>query len=357
MKNILFICPNQFGYHTGTYYTIKLIASKYKISYIGFDEGNSKKDCEGVNILHINRTGNRFKDRHVFFREVRRNLKLVDYDFIFLNYFSFCSCVKFIAKSPINVDVRTSFIFKNPIKRFIANVLLTAEVRLFDNISAISSGLVKYLSLPSKTHILPLGAPRFSIFEKSFSEINCIYIGTFYDRNIPITIKGFSKFYNEYCSKIKMHYDIIGFGSEDEVNLLTDTINECIVNDNIVFHGSVRYPELEAYLRYSNVGVSYIPMKTYYNCQPPTKTYEYLLSGMAVLATGTNENKLVIDNSNGIIIGETIDNFYDGLVEIYENMKLYDSANIQKNADKYSWEMIIAENLIPFIEKLSKRRV
>lgn len=41
-------------------------------------------------------------------------------------------------------------------------------------------------------------------------------------------------------------------------------------------------------------------MTEYYDSQPPTKTFEYALSGLYVLATKTRENEKVITNDNGV---------------------------------------------------------
>lgn len=38
----------------------------------------------------------------------------------------------------------------------------------------------------------------------------------------------------------------------------------------------------------------YVPITDYYEYQPPTKTFEYVLSGLLCLATATSSNKEVI---------------------------------------------------------------
>lgn len=352
MKKILFICPNQFGYHTGTYFTIKLIEPLYKITYIGFDEGYKKINIDNVRLLHIPRSGNSFTDKQKIIKLARKEIKESNFNFIFLIYFPLCSFIRVFTRIPINVDVRTSYIFKNPLRRFVSNFILSIEVRLFKHITTISDGLKKYLFLPYRTKILPLGAPRFPLISKDFSKINCLYVGTFYNRNIQNTIKGFAKFFSEFGKDIKMKYDIIGFGNPEEISLIQQTIKDCQISENVFFHGSVRYPELENYFRTSNVGISYIPLTKYYDYQPPTKTFEYLLSGMVVIATVTNENKMIITQENGIIIDDSVEDFYNGLVKFYKNMAKYDSVQIQKNAEKFTWENIIQNITIPLIESI-----
>jgi len=42
----------------------------------------------------------------------------------------------------------------------------------------------------------------------------------------------------------------------------------------------------------------------YYDCQPATKTFEYILSGMVCIATSTYENKKLINNINGVLCND-----------------------------------------------------
>jgi glycosyltransferase involved in cell wall biosynthesis len=331
---------------------IKILSESYKVGYIGFFEGFESKSLENVNVIHVQRTKSYIGNRKHLFLKIKEEISKIKYSIIILNYFPLCSLMKFFINIPIIVDIRTSYILNNTLKRFFYNAFLSLETRCFSNISAISLGLVKYLYLPRRTHIIPLGAPEFPLQDKDFSELKLIYVGTFYDRNIPLTIKAFYKFYCEYSSKIHIQYDIIGFGSENEVMELKNAISETGLLNVIQYHGSIRYPELEIFLKKSNIGISYIPLTRYYDCQPPTKTYEYLLSGMAVLATATSENRKVITDETGITIGDTFEDFYNGLIKIYINRIKYNSRTIQENSKIFTWEKIVFENLEPFIKNI-----
>ena len=67
-------------------------------------------------------------------------------------------------------------------------------------------------------------------------------------------------------------------------------------------HGRIDYYKLKPFFDKCNVGVSYIPIRDYYQYQPPTKTFEYGLSGLVTIATETKSNQEVINNCNGILI-------------------------------------------------------
>jgi glycosyltransferase involved in cell wall biosynthesis len=249
------------------------------------------------------------------------------------------------------VEVLTAYISPNKIKRFFHNSLTSFESRLFRNVISTTEGMAKYLHLPKRTHIIPNGSESTAFIRKEFDSIRILYVGTFHNRNITNTIHAYARFFNEYNNQIKINYTIIGFGSKVETNEIITTINNLDMNNYIAYKGVIRRPELNEYFKNSNIGISYIPINTYFDHQAPLKAYEYLLSGLTVLATATKENAKIITKKNGIIIGDSVEDVYIGLKKIYNNRSLYNSESIQKDAQKYSWENIVRENMIPYIEK------
>jgi len=317
---------------------------------VGFDEGKEVLKYDRIKLIHLAGGSKELSNKIRFFLEVRKVLNHENYDFILVNYFIGCSIIRLFTRNKITIDIRTSYIFRNKFRRLLYNIILSCESRLFKNISVISEGLANYLHLPARCHILPLGAPLFPKIHKNFNSLKIIYVGTFHQRNISNTIFAFAKFFREFCNDIPMHYTIIGFGSEDDIVKIRTSIETEKMTDSISYLGAIRYPELTAYLNNHNIGMSYIPIEDHYDNQPPTKTFEYLLSGMAVIATGTRENQKVINYSNGIIINDSIEDIYFGLKEIFNRRTIYDTEQIQINARKYSWEDIVTKNLIPYIE-------
>jgi hypothetical protein len=104
-----------------------------------------------------------------------------------------------------------------------------------------------------------------------------------------------------------------------------------------------------------NIGVSYVPIIDYYDCQPLTKTFKYLLSGMRVIATNTSENENVIGPTNGVLIGDAPEAFCVVLKVIYEKRNLFDSAEIRRRASGYTWEGIVRKNLLPYLESIKTK--
>jgi glycosyltransferase involved in cell wall biosynthesis len=93
-------------------------------------------------------------------------------------------------------------------------------------------------------------------------------------------------------------------------------------------------------------------MTDYYDVQPVTKTFEYLLSGMPVIATNTSENRKVINQGNGVLIGDTAEDFYTGLKTILKNRLFFDSVKIRNNSMEYTWYNIVDKNLKIYLDQV-----
>ncbi len=351
-KRILIISPGQFGTHNGIYQYCKLLSEDYLISYFGFNESRTNIYSDKIKFIHLESKKNSVYNKIFFLIKLRSYLKLNHHDFIMINYFLGCSFLNLFTREKLIVDIRSGYIYKNNFKRFCFNSLLLLEVSTFKNITVISKKLSKHLNLPKRVHHVPLGSPSFSNIEKKYESFKLLYVGTFHQRNLHQAIKGFSKFYLEYKDLIKMEMNLIGVGNYADIQLIKNTISELGVGHVVKYLGEIRYPELNKHFEYHNIGLSYIPLTQYFNFQPPTKTFEYLSSGMITIATSTVENISVINESNGILIRDNEDSLFEGLKFIYNNKNKYNSLNIQDNSRQYSWENIVFNNLLPYLNKL-----
>ena len=352
MKRILIVSPGQFGTHNGTYQYCKLLSKEHIISYFGINENRQNIYLDNVKLNHLEIRSNSFFNKIYFLTKLRSFLKFNNYDFIMANYFLGCSFLNLFTDDKKIVDIRSGYIYKNKFKRFFFNRLLLLEVSAFKNITVISINLSKYLNLPKRAHHIPLGSPVFSTLEKSYDSFKLLYVGTFYQRNLHQAINGFSKFYLEYKDLIKMEMNIVGVGNNEDIQLIKDTISELSIGHVVKFLGEIRYPELNKHFEYHNIGLSYIPLTQYFNFQPPTKTFEYLSSGMITIATSTVENISVINESNGILIRDNEDSLFEGLKFLYNNKNNYNYFRIQDNSRQYSWKNIVFNNLLPYLNKL-----
>ena len=87
-------------------------------------------------------------------------------------------------------------------------------------------------------------------------------------------------------------------------------------------------------------------MTEYYDVQPSTKLFEYSLSGIYTIATGTSENKKYITQENGMICKDTQESFYQTLVSINKMKSNLNYNRICLSLEKYHWEKIIDDLII-----------
>jgi hypothetical protein len=67
------------------------------------------------------------------------------------------------------------------------------------------------------------------------------------------------------------------------------------------------------------------------------------MSGLPVIATSTYENKLIINNSNGVLIEDNSNSFCFGLSQILKLLPSYDNNLIKDNLKEYQWKNIVAK--------------
>lgn len=355
MKNIVFVNPGHFGSVTDTYFYCLHLKDRYNITYIGIHESDySYPIIDGINLVHLDIKKKGIYRKIKFVKQVYRYIRDNDFDLIFINYFVFCSLLCFLKNENKIVDIRSGKISTNKVSVKIFNSLLKLEVGFFPLVTCISGSLKEFLRLPISTHILPLGGPDFPLIKKDFMDLRILYVGTLVQRNIHRTIYAFSNFLKTVSNKSDTVYTIIGYGSELDIKLILDAISEEGLESNVYFLGSIRYPELYNYFSSHNVGMSYIPITEHFNFQPPTKTFEYLLSGMCVLATGTVENRKVISNENGIVVGDTEIELFNGLKELYNSRLKYSSLLIQSQTHMFRWSEIVKYNLHEYFQSKIK---
>jgi len=355
-RRLLIINRTQFGYHTDTYYYCKYLKNDFQITYLCWNQNFPIVDESGINVIYIKRARNVFSNYFIFLSNVIKRLKefSTKVDVVFLKYFQFCFVIKVIKKQKnIILDIRTGPVKKFLLHRIIRFLLLKFELIFFDKISIISESLAKKLNIINKNpYIIPLGANSLTNKIANFDKIKLIYVGTFKNRNIHETVQGLAKYLNTLdCNKTVVSYYLIGTGPEKDIKKIKLSIEHNNLKEIVKLTGYVSHDKLGYYLENSNVGVSYIPMTSYFDYQPPTKTFEYLLSGMPVLATKTFENQKVINENNGVLIFDNADSFYNGLVEI--SKKIFNSNEIKVRSQNFSWDFIIKEKLFPILDGFS----
>ena len=331
-----------------TFKYCKYLKGNYNVSYIGFDYGHKKIE-DDVNVFYVKRHSNKAYGMINFCKEIINEINSNQYDITFLVYFPFCFLMSMF--SAINfLDIRTGNISEYKYKVKVFNFLIFLESNFFKKITIISDSLRKQLAInKSKTFILPLGVDFKLYNDKKYSELKLLYIGTLSSRNIHHTIEGLSQYIINSVDR-KVTYDIFGDGSPMAILLLKNYIKKFSLEGIVTYHGRKRHDEIGSYFKKCNIGVSYIPITDYFNNQPPTKTFEYLGSGMITLATNTFENKKLVNHSNGVLHNDNASSFFEALSYVKNNLNFYSYNDIIDSVKDNNWRDIVENKLIPIIE-------
>jgi hypothetical protein len=358
MKKLLIINRAQFGYHIDSYKYCQYLKDQFEVTYICFDSGKDKVEESGVNIIYVPYNKSFIKKGISFIQACRGQIKNNTYDIVFIVYFLMSSFIKIgFKKENFILDIRTGSVNQSSKKRFTEDTILKLESLFFKNITIISECLRKKLKLNG--HILPLGSDPFSNNIKSYDNINLLYVGTLNGRDIYKTVLGLSDFLKQLKEddiSLKITYDIIGFGTTQDETILKNTIQEENLNDIVVFHGRKMHNELIPYFNKANIGVSYVPITEHYQCQPPTKTFEYINSGLYCIGTNTNENKNLINENNGILCNDSIESFSHALMTLINKKNIIDSLKVSKSLKQYYWKEIVEQNLLIYMESFFEEK-
>lgn len=357
MSNLLIINRVQFGYHTDVYKWCEYLRWNYNISVITFDSGKEKCQLNQVNVEYVSSNG---------FRPIRgiRYIITTIWKLLFFHglvivcYFPGCEIIKYIIPwKKIILDIRTLDVSKDVNTRLTEDKKVLRACKFYDYITIISKGLQGKMNLAeSKSAILPLGADNIDTKQKSFdTEFNLLYIGTFNNRNIDTSIKGFVKAANKLAGRITMHYDIIGDGSNGELQQYNELVKSLHADRLITLHGYIQHEKLNLFLEKANIGVSYVPIKDYYEYQPVTKTFEYGLAGLFTIATATSANKEVISPINGLLIDDDENSFCTGIINLYHIRHNINYDEIKKSMKEYEWKNIIEKRMLPLLHSIEHK--
>ncbi|WP_440878372.1 glycosyltransferase [Vibrio natriegens] len=248
------------------------------------------------------------------------------------------------------LDVRTLAVYGDEKSRVKFNNRLKSTCEKFKNVNIISEGVSDKLRLYGPNiQIVGLGADVITENTKIFKDINLLYVGTLTKRNIIESVKGFHKF-QQNNSHLKVTYDIVGDGQE--FSTIKQYIESNKLSQIVFLHGRVKHENLKPFFDKCNIGVSFVPMTEYFDKQPPTKTYEYILSGLPCIATDTFENRRVINSDNGVLCEDNSTSFEFALSNIVNKFDDYESDKIRNTLADRNWIDIVQNQLLPVLSRL-----
>jgi glycosyltransferase involved in cell wall biosynthesis len=354
-KKLLIVNGSQFGHSSGHFFYSKFLINDFTLGYICYDRGLDRMVLEGVNVNYVSFSGNKLVRVFRFIKECIKQSYFVKPDILFVTYFNLCFLLKLFCKYEKSVlDIRSGSLNKSRIFRGFENYFLLLQSLLFPRVVILSDSLRKKLYISrKKCNVVPLGSEIYFSGNHDFKTLDLLYVGSLDERNITKTILGLHLFRQLNESKsIDIHYTIIGFGSQAEILKILNSISAYNMVNIVKYEGRKNHEELAKYFMSANIGVAFVPQTPWYDCQPVTKLFEYMLSGMPVIATNTYENRLKVNIKNGVLINDTPEDFCNGLREIYLQRDSFDSFEIRKSAETNTWENIVNKNLNPYLKKL-----
>lgn len=355
--DILVVYAGKFGFHVVSYYLSKYASQKHNVTYLGLtlDQTGESLSYPSVNVKeHTCQPG--LRGRKTMLRLLRDEVESGNYDVVFTQYLAGISWLKHqLPQQKIIVDIRSGYLLPNPIKRYLLNTLLCKESKyLTRNITINSKILGRFLGFRnSEMTELPLGAEVIDLQGREFDTLRLVYVGTLSKRNIDLTIEGLHQYITKNPKHVIEKYDIIGSGSLEEEQLIQQAVSKYNLQSIVEMHGYVSREKTGFLLQKANLGVSFVPITPYYDLQPVTKTFEFLLAGLPLIATSTTQNQQLINEENGVLINDTASGFCEGLKKITSLRKNYTSEKIQERSLIYSWERVINEQYLPYIEKVA----
>ncbi|MFI3238969.1 MAG: glycosyltransferase [Bacteroidales bacterium] len=357
--NILLISRPHFGTSIGPYKWTQYLRKKYNVTTITYNtetENPTKYNFDDVKHIYISKRGNKIV------RALRFILYTIFYIAFFkgrviVTFFPGCSIYKRILfRKPMILDIRTLGIFDSEDKNIKHDKSVAESTKLYDHTIFLSEGMRNKITDDTvNTSIVPLGADILDETDKLFDDsLRLLYIGRFYNRDIHKTIEGVHLFHTKY-PEVKISYDIIGFAMYNEDEYLYELVNKYNLSEIINFRGAIHEESTKLkYIQNANIGVSFVPITPYYDFQPVTKSFEYILSGLFCIATDTYSNREIITSKNGILINDTPESFSDALEYFMTNKDSLNSTIIRDSLQEYNWESIVNDILIPRIENTDK---
>ena len=340
-KKILFINQAQFGYHVNSSQVCKYLKTDFDVSYLCCDNKKFKIQESNINIIYVPTNGNKLKRNIRFILSILKILNQQKFSLVFTSYFKGSSIIAILNnnKHPLHLDISTGNVSKSKVSRTFYNNILLFESLFFKSISIISEGLRKSLKINSHAFILPLGANPVSVNRHSTHKIHLLYVGTLTYRRIEETVEGLKIYLHKY-PLADIHYTIIGDGWFEEDQIIKSKIIQLDLQNYITMTGYIPNDELKSYYEKCNIGITYIPITSYFEYQPSTKTYEYLMAGMPVIATKTYENKKIVNKFNGTLIDDNPESFADGITYMDNQMNQLGDSIIRETVSEFEWEKI-----------------
>ena len=227
------------------------------------------------------------------------------------------------------------------------------NVRFFRHVFMGTERVMRLFNVPPcKAHATGVGIEAIEYQDRVFESLDLVYLGALSNRYVHESVEGFARFFRANKGRIRMSYKIIGGGSSEAVELLKASIAAAVPEVPVQYLGRLEDAELISVFRASNIGVVYNRVTPYYTNNISTKLYEYLLSGLPVIAVRNNSMLRVVNPSNGVLIEDSPDGFEQGLHTLMTNLGSFNSQTIAQSGEERSVKRVVRDRMIPAFQKI-----
>jgi len=331
---------------TINYFPISLAQLGVEVGIIGRTGGSDiTYRTAGVRAFEIGHVQTRLYTIRKIAREFRPDVVHV---FIHAGCGLYPLIMRTIPRARFVLDIRSPLL-RTGVLRHLVQLKNRVEIMTYDAIGAHSIESA-WTVVGKNTHIhwLPPGVALAEIpwqpVRTSTDPLRAVYVGSLQrSRKIPEMIDAVI----QVNQQTEIRLDVFGYGSDIET--IRAQIKGANMENKIQIKGLIPRHELYRRLSTYDLGIGYVP-KQLYDAGPPLKTAEYLAAGLAVVATDTVGNRMFIeDGKNGILTGETADEFATGILRIASDLSLRCSiANLARpSVESFDWMAIVRNHLMP----------
>lgn len=368
-NRILILGLNQLP-HRYLYNQCGYLAREFDLTVVSPYEGFGKKASDLFRIVyldlgvqsHKNKWAKKLQTMRRIFRIIhgfKKHLKHNDYDLIYIWDQTWAFAIKLLlgSKHKYVMQMFAQGVTPSPFKNAIHDAQVRFNVLFFSHVFVGSEHVIRLFKVPfGKAHVTGVGVDAIDYQDRVFDSMDLVYLGGLTNRYVHESVEGFVRFYKDNRGRIPMSYKIIGSGVDEAVQLLKASIAAAGPEVPVQYLGRLDDADLISVFRKSNIGVAYHKITPYYTNNISNKLYEYLLSGMPVIASRSNSMIQAINDNNGVLIEDTPEGFMHGLATMMGKLNTYDSKEIVKTALAYSVKTLVEDRMIPAFNKIIQER-
>lgn len=235
------------------------------------------------------------------------------------------------------------------------------ESTLFDATFVIDKATIGYRS-GSKVFVAPIGVnletfcpahsrqvlSRYGVQEK---DVVLVYSGSLgSQRKIENLIYAFWK-----ASRTVENLRLVFLGVGENLNRLKLLTEKLEISDKVLFLGYVDYRQMPEFLSAADIAMSYVPIVSAYDRQPPQKTIEYLACSLPVIATETIGNKqFIIHEGNGLLTKDNANSLSEAIVRLSQDARLRKTLaqKARPSVKDYDWREIAHRKILPAYRRI-----